>query len=211
MMFQFSVSQPWIQGIKFSHKFSKKLRLVSIAWWLQPQPWPQSNYSLLPVEFCFYSGIKIVINLVMPHNKKATCWFLMLELYTSMTPLSPLHVVQMTVDSPFLKQNISQDIRQQSTIRPTRYKRVIYLKWWKMNILLNPQNCSVFQSFLFLSHSPHSASQYKCLWEPYLPFLVWLGLVFCVPIRAEWTIINHLFLSRKRQIIQLGSLWVTQG
>ena len=67
----------------------------------------------------------------------------MLELYTSMTPLSPLHVVQMTVDSPFLKQNISQDIRQQSTIRPTRYKRVIYLKWWKMNILLNPQNCSV--------------------------------------------------------------------
>ena len=52
----------------------------------------------------------------------------MLELYTSMTPLSPLHVVQMTVDSPFLKQNISQDIRQQSTIRPTRYKRVILFK-----------------------------------------------------------------------------------
>ena len=49
----------------------------------------------------------------------------MLELYTSMTPLSPLHVVQMTVDSLFLKQNISQDIRQQSTIRPTRYKRAM--------------------------------------------------------------------------------------
>lgn len=50
----------------------------------------------------------------------------MLELYTSMTPLSPLHVVQMTVDSLFLKQNISQDIRQhQSTIRPTRYKQAM--------------------------------------------------------------------------------------
>ena len=62
----------------------------------------------------------------------------MLELYTSMTPLSPLHVVQMTVDSLFLKQNISQDIRQQSTIRPTRYKRAIHFEMMQNEYSLDP-------------------------------------------------------------------------
>ena len=55
------------------------------------------------------------------------------------SPLSPLlHVVQMTVDSLFLKQNISQDIRQQSTIRPTRYKRAIHFEMMQNEYSLDP-------------------------------------------------------------------------
>ena len=147
----------------------------------------------------------------MAHNKKATCWFLMLELYTSMTalslPCSMLSRWQLILcfsNKTFLKTSgNSQQLDQQGTNGP------FILKWCRMSILWTPEiSHSFYPSFSVSLRIPSLLILYSNLLFFYV---VWLGLVFCAPIRAEWTIINHLFLSRKRRIIQLGPLWVTQG